>query len=166
MQIPLNVLLLTGNSVRSILAERLLDTLAPDRFRAYSAGSHPGGTVNPHVVDFLREKDIFLADAHSKSWDAFAGSDAPRMDLVVTVCDQAAAEPCPIWPDHPARVHWSAPDPAAQHDPDAARQVIHTVYDRMHARILALIRLPVETLDHDAFAHAVRRIGATSPQGS
>jgi arsenate reductase len=116
-----NVLFLcTHNSARSIIAEALLNQLGAGRFKAYSAGSHPGGTVNPLVLEFLRSNGIDTAGARSKSWDEFAASGAPRMDLIVTVCDQAAGETCPLWPGMPATAHWSAADPAAYERPEGS----------------------------------------------
>src|SRR5438067_1303952 len=134
---PYNVLFLcTGNSARSIIAESLLNEMAQGRFNAYSAGSHPGGAVNPLVVEYLHSKGISTEDARSKSWDEFAAPDAPRMDLIVTVCDQVAGEVCPVWPGHPSRAHWSAPDPAAyMNDPQKAREIIRDVFDLMQQRI-------------------------------
>jgi len=144
-----NVLFLcTGNSARSIIAERLLDALGHGRFKGYSAGSHPGGTVNPLVLEYLREAQVSTKGARSKSWDEFANDDAPRMDLVITVCDQAAGETCPVWPGMPAQAHWSAPDPAAfMHDPEEARRVIRDVAQLMRQRISLLVNLPMSTLD-------------------
>jgi arsenate reductase len=144
-----NVLFLcTGNSARSIIAESLLNSLGKDRFRGYSAGSHPGGQVNPLVLDCLRAMKVGTEEARSKSWDEFARPDAPRMDLVVTVCDQAAGEACPVWPGMPAKAHWSAPDPAAfMDDPVKAREVIREVFQITRRRILLLLSLPIERLD-------------------
>lgn len=146
---PYNVLFLcTGNSARSIIAETLLNAMGAGRFRAYSAGSHPSGTVNPIVADFLRSLGFDLAHARSKSWEAFAAPDAPVMDLVVTVCDHAAGETCPVWPGRPAVAHWSAPDPAAYMDqPDIARAVTRDVHRLMQRRIALLLALPTEKLD-------------------
>ena len=125
-QRPYNVLFLcTGNSARSIIAEATLNAMAHGRFQGFSAGSHPGGRVNPLVLDFLREKNLPASDARSKSWDEFAVAGAPRMDLIITVCDSAAGEACPIWPGHPVTAHWGVEDPAAHmDDPAKARKVI------------------------------------------
>ncbi len=118
-----NVLFLcTGNSARSILAEAYLNSAGKGRFKAYSAGSKPGGTVNPFALALLKEKGIDAAGARSKSWDEFAGPGAPRMDYIFTVCDNAAAEPCPIWPGHPATAHWGVDDPAAAEGPDERKR--------------------------------------------
>ena len=144
-----NVLFLcTGNSARSIIAESLLNAMGGERFRGYSAGSHPGGKVNPLVLDCLHAMKIDTQAARSKSWDDFARPDAPRMDLVITVCDQAAGEACPVWPGMPAKAHWSAPDPAAFMDnPARAREVIREVVQLMQRRISLLLALPIERLD-------------------
>ncbi len=162
---PFNVLFLcTGNSARSIIAESLLNAQGAPRFKAYSAGSRPGGHVNPLVVELLASRGIATESARSKSWDEFAAPDAPIMDLVITVCDQAAGEPCPIWPGHPARAHWIAPDPAAHRDdPDAARRVVLEVYHLMQARIRLLMSLPLDTLDRQGIEREVRGIGAGAP---
>jgi len=155
-----NVLFLcTGNSARSIIAESLLNTLGKDRFRGYSAGSHPGGAVNPLVLDYLRAMKAGIDDARSKSWDEFAQPDAPRMDLVITVCDQAAGEACPVWPGMPARAHWSAPDPAAfMDDPAKAREVVREVFQIMQRRISLLLSLPIERLDRMSLQAEARAI--------
>jgi arsenate reductase len=144
-----NVLFLcTGNSARSIIAESLLNAMGGERFRGWSAGSHPGGKVNPLVLDYLNAMKIGTEGARSKSWDDFARPDAPRMDLVITVCDQAAGEACPVWPGMPAKAHWSAPDPAAFMDnPAKAREVIREVVQLMQRRISLLLALPIERLD-------------------
>src|ERR1043165_3840197 len=111
---PLNVLFLcTGNSARSILAEAYLNSVGAGKFRAFSAGSKPGGTVNPFALELLAKSRIDTTGLRSKSWEEFAGEAAPRMDFVFTVCDSAAAEPCPFWPGQPMTAHWGVEDPAA-----------------------------------------------------
>ena len=162
-----NVLFLcTGNSARSIIAESLLNALGEGRFKGYSAGSHPGGVVNPLVLAHLREAQVRTEGARSKSWDEFARAEAPRMDLVVTVCDQAAGEVCPVWPGMPAQAHWSAPDPAAyMDDPVKARAVIREVMQLMQRRISLLVNLPMATLDRMSLQAEARAI-AGAHQGT
>jgi protein-tyrosine-phosphatase len=157
-----NVLFLcTGNSARSIMAEAMLRQMGAGRFEAYSAGSHPGGAVNPLVLEFLEAKGLSTVGARSKSWDEFATADAPSMDLIITVCDQAAGEACPVWPGMPARAHWSAPDPAIHmDDPVHAKRVIREVFQIMHRRISLLANLPVQKLDRISLQSAVREIAA------
>ena len=163
-----NVLFLcTGNSARSIVAESLLNTLGKGRFKAFSAGSHPGGTVNPLVLAHLREAQMSTEGARSKSWDEFARPDAPRMDLVITVCDQAAGEVCPVWPGMPAKAHWSAPDPAAyMDDPEKARAVIRDVTQLMQRRVSLLVNLPMATLDRLSLQAETRAIAGTHDRAS
>jgi len=155
-----NVLFLcSGNSARSIIAESILNAVGNGRFKGHSAGSRPGGAVNPLVLEFLRSSGLPTEGARSKSWDEFATPAAPHMDLVVTVCDQAAGETCPIWPGHPARAHWSAPDPAAyMADPEQARRVIRDVFQLMHRRILLLTSLPMATLERPALEAEAKAI--------
>lgn len=133
--------LCTGNSARSILAEAYLNHAGKGRFRAYSAGSHPNGKVNPLALELLREKGISTAGLDSKSWDAFAVPDAPRMDYVFTVCDNAAGEVCPIWPGHPSKAHWGVPDPAAvQGSDEDKRKAFLDAFTRLSSRIDAFLK--------------------------
>ena len=158
---PLNVLFLcTGNSARSIIAESTLNAMAHGRLRAFSAGSHPGGTVNPLVLEFLKWEGIATEGARSKSWDEFARPGAPEMDLVITVGDNAKGEVCPIWPGHPLTAHWGVEDPAPyMSDPPKARRMIETAYRVLGKRIAALLELPLDRLGRDALRAKVREIG-------
>jgi arsenate reductase len=160
-----NVLFLcTGNSARSIIAEALLNELGKGRFRAFSAGSHPSGRVNPVVAAYLESVGLSTAGARSKSWDEFAALGAPLMDIVITVCDQAAGEVCPVWPGMPAKAHWSAPDPAAFMDqPEKARAVAKDVYNLMRQRISLLVSLPVDKLDRLSLQGKARAIAQQAP---
>jgi len=137
----LSVLFLcTGNSARSILSEAILNRLGEGRIVAYSAGSHPTGRVHPYARALLDESGYPTADLRSKSWDEFAGADSPTLDVVVTVCDNAANEVCPVWPGGPRRVHWSIPDPAAVQGSDAERRrAFGDAYDLLDARIAELL---------------------------
>jgi arsenate reductase len=146
---PFHVLFLcSGNSARSILAEAALNAMAKGRFKAFSAGSQPGGQVNPLVLDFLARKGISTEGARSKSWEEFSRPGAPPMDLVITVCDSAAGEACPIWPGHPVTAHWGVEDPALyMDDPQKANRVIDEAYRILASRMAALLELPVDTLD-------------------
>ena len=155
-----NVLFLcTGNSARSIIAESLLNHMANGAFRGFSAGSHPSGTINLVVLRYLREKGVSTEDARSKGWEEFAAPGAPVMDFVITVCDSAAGEVCPIWPGHPVTAHWGLPDPAAHmHDPAIARTVVEQVFQTLRARISLLMSLPVEKLERLALQSRVRDI--------
>ncbi|MCC7016915.1 MAG: arsenate reductase ArsC [Rhodospirillales bacterium] len=145
---PLNVLFLcTGNSARSLIAESLLGSLGGGRFRAFSAGSRPAGAPNPLALEVLRRHGLATAGLRSKSWDEFAREGAPAMDLIFTVCDNAAAEPCPVWPGHPATAHWGFPDPAAAQGAEAERRAaMIRVFAGLRARIGAFLALPVESL--------------------
>jgi len=135
-----NILFLcTGNSARSILAEALMTSLGAPAMRGFSAGSMPAGAVHPDALRLLAEKGHDTAALRSKSWDEFAGPDTPVMDAIITVCDNAAGETCPIWPGRPAAGHWGLPDPAAVADAKARRQVFGQVYATLRARISALI---------------------------
>lgn len=156
-----NILFLcTGNSARSILAEACLNSVAQSPCRAYSAGSHPSGRVNPFALELLERHGIATAGLRSKSWDEFAVPGAPAMDLVITVCDQAAGEVCPVWPGRPLTAHWGVADPAAvTGDDDARRAAFVHAYAVLHKRIALLAALPLATLDRLAAETALRRIG-------
>ncbi|HVF64811.1 MAG TPA: arsenate reductase ArsC [Casimicrobiaceae bacterium] len=160
----INVLFLcTGNSARSIIAESVLNQLGEGRFQAFSAGSHPTGQVNPRVLEFLESRGFTTTGARSKSWDEFAAPGGPKMNLVITVCDGAAEEACPMWPGHPAVAHWSAPDPALHMpDPERAMQVIGDVFGAMHRRISSLVELPIEKLGTSSLQAAARKIAGTT----
>lgn len=161
-----NVLFLcTGNSARSIMAEALLNTLGKGRFRAYSAGSHPGDTVNPFAIDKVQTLGYPLEILRSKSWDEFAAPDAPQMDFIITVCDNAAGEVCPVWPGQPISAHWGFEDPAAaQGSDDAKRQVFDKVFRQISARINIFANLPLATLDKAAIQRELKDIGTQFPQ--
>ena len=157
----MNVLFLcTGNSARSILAEAYLNHAARGRFIAYSAGSHPGGAVNPFAIELLRKRGIGTASARSKSWDEFARPDAPQIDFVITVCDSAAAEVCPIWPGRPVTAHWGVPDPAAVKGTDEEKRLaFQKAFSALSQRIDRLLALPVEKLDAPALKRRLDEIG-------
>ena len=156
-----NVLFLcTGNSARSILAEAALNQLGAGRFRAWSAGSRPTGAPNPFALTLLARKGIDTGFARSKSWDEFAGPDAPKMDFVFTVCDSAAAEECPYWPGQPVSAHWGLPDPAAVSGTDAEKaQAFAETWAAMTRRIEAFVALPMATLDALALKRKLSDIG-------
>ncbi|CUW39309.1 Protein ArsC [Magnetospirillum sp. XM-1] len=142
----INVLVLcTGNSARSVLGEALINHLGGGKWRAFSAGSNPTGKVNPLSLEVLAEKGLPTQGYRSKSWDEFARADAPKMDLVVTVCDNAAGEVCPVWPGHPAKVHMGFPDPAAAEGSHEARLAeFRKVYSMIEAKVKRLIELGPE----------------------
>lgn len=137
--------LCTGNSARSILAEAILTRLGEGRFRAHSAGSHPKGAVHPEALELLREFGYDTAGLRSKGWDEFAAPDAPPLDFVFTVCDDAAGEACPVWPGQPATAHWGMPDPAAA-PPGALRDAFRQAYFALDRRIQLFVSLPLQSL--------------------
>jgi protein-tyrosine-phosphatase len=163
---PYNVLFLcTGNSARSILAEAYLNSAGKGRFKAFSAGSKPGGRVNPFALELLEKSRIDTAGLRSKSWDEFAQPGAPKLDFVFTVCDNAAAEPCPYWPGQPMTAHWGVPDPAAvEGSDDDKRRAFRGVLSVLSTRINLLINLPVEKLDRLAIKKKLDEIGTTPAQ--
>ena len=156
-----NVLFLcTGNSARSILAEGLLNFEGKGRFRAYSAGSFPKGTVNPFALKTLQRAGISSEGYRSKSWDEFAVPGAPQMDFVFTVCDDAAGEVCPVWPGHPVTAHWGVPDPAAVGGSDTNRaHAFRETLRLLSNRIRVFTALPFEKLDRLALKKHVDDIG-------
>ncbi len=162
-----NVLFLcTGNSARSILAEAILNQIGKGRFRAYSAGSHPSGKVNPYVLEMLAAQNLPVAELRSKSWDEFAAPGAPALDFVFTVCDNAAGEVCPVWPGQPVSAHWGIEDPAAVQGDDAARRhAVHTALQLLNRRISVFINLPFAKLDKMALKQEVDSIGRLREQG-
>ncbi len=157
-----NVLFLcTGNSARSVLAEALLNHMSDGRFRGFSAGSAPKGEVHPTTLAVLADAGITIDGLRSKSWDEFAGPDAPVMDFVFTVCDNAAGETCPIWPGQPMTAHWGIEDPAAVVGPDfKRRQAFEDALRFMRNRIAAFINLPISSIDRMALGSKLRDIGA------
>ena len=157
---PLNVLFLcTHNSARSILAECLLNHLGAGRFRAFSAGSQPSGRVNPFALQALTEAGVDTTGVRSKSWDSFAEPGAPQMDLIITVCDSAAGELCPVWPGHPATAHWGYADPSAATGPDAARlMAFRDTMALIRRRLEILVALPAERLYALRLEHTARSL--------
>ena len=156
-----NVLFLcTGNSARSILAEAILNKDGEDRFQAYSAGSHPKGTVHPLALAVLEEAGYPIVGLHSKSWDEFATADAPQMDFVFTVCDSAAREVCPVWPGQPMTAHWGVPDPAlVEGTPEQIERAFREAFVILERRISLFLCLPLSSLDRLAIQTQIDRIG-------
>lgn len=160
----LNVLFLcTGNTSRSIIAEALLNALAGERFRGYSAGSFPKGVVNPYALDLLQRNRLPTDGLRSKSWDEFSGSEAPKLDFVFTVCDQAAGEVCPVWPGQPMTAHWGIEDPAAvEGTEEQKRRAFFTAYNQLHHRLSIFVSLPIGKLDRLSLQKRLDEIGKTS----
>ena len=156
-----NILFLcTGNSARSILAEAILGRVGAGRFTAYSAGSQPKGEPNPWALELLSELGYDLSAFRSKSWHEFARPDAPRMDHIITVCDNAAGEACPLWPGRPASAHWGIPDPAAASGDDKDMQrAFLTAYAHMSDRIGRFVSLPIEGMSEQVALAAMTQIG-------
>lgn len=158
-----NILFLcTGNSARSIMAEALVTTMSAGRFTGFSAGSTPGGQVNPFAIEKVKETGYPLGNLRSKSWDEFGKPDAPHMDFVITVCDNAAGEVCPIWPGHPATAHWSFEDPAAvEGSDDAKRAAFSKIFKQIMGRLSTFLAIPVHTLEKHAIQSEMKKIGET-----
>jgi arsenate reductase len=159
--VPLNVLFLcTGNSARSIMAECILNRLGAGKFRGFSAGSHPAGKVNPVTLNLLRKTNYDVSGLHSKSWDEFARADAPKLDFVFTVCDDAANELCPIWPGQPMTAHWGVPDPAeATGSPAELGWAFKDAYRMLNQRIEIFVALPIRSLDQLSLTKRLKDIG-------
>jgi len=159
----INVLFLcTGNSARSVMAEALVTILGRGRFKGFSAGSKPGGTVNPFAIEQIKlfAPDYPTQTMRSKSWDEFAAVDAPQMDLIITVCDNAAGEACPFWPGRPATAHWGFEDPAAVEGSDQAKRAAFAqIFQQILKKISAFAALDIEAMDYPAIQHSIKQIG-------
>lgn len=160
-----NVLFLcTGNSARSIMAEALLNAMGHGRFHAFSAGSHPTGKVNPFAVDCLGRHNIPVGNPRSKSWDEFAQPGAPMLDFVITVCDNAAGEVCPVWPGQPITAHWGVFDPAADIGPEGQKPIAFSrAFAILQRRISLFTSLNPAGLERLALEQQVRDIGNVTP---
>ena len=161
-----NVLFLcTGNSARSIIAEAILTRVGRGKFKAFSAGSQPKGEVHPFTIQLLKGLNYDTSFARSKNWDEFAVAGAPEMDFVFTVCDNAAAESCPVWPGQPMTAHWGIPDPAAAEGNDAERHFAFAeAYRMLNNRIGIFISLPMTSLDKLALQKRLDEIGREMPK--
>lgn len=160
-----NILFLcTGNSARSIIGETLVNKLGKGRFRGYSAGSQPKGAVHPMAIEVLDGMGFETEGLRSKSWDEFSGPDAPEMDFVFTVCGNAAAETCPVWPGHPTTAHWGLPDPAAV-EGEKQREAFLDTLRQLRRRIELFMELPLESLDRMSAASHVQAIGDIPTEG-
>jgi arsenate reductase (thioredoxin) len=158
--------LCTGNSARSILGEALLNHLGKGRFRAWSAGSHPAGKVNPFAIELLQKNGLAVGDLRSKSWDEFSQPGAPEFDFVFTVCDNAANEVCPVWPGQPMTAHWGIEDPAAAEgsDEDKRKAFVHA-YNQLSRRISLFTSLPLKSLDAMSIKDKLAEIGKLRERG-
>jgi arsenate reductase (thioredoxin) len=156
-----NVLFLcTGNSARSIMAEAILNKSGAGKFRAFSAGSHPKGQINPLALQLLQSLGYDTSGFHSKSWSEFADPGAPLLDFVFTVCDNAAGEACPVWPGQPMTAHWGVPDPAeAQGSPAQVALAFKDAYRMLNQRIGIFAALPLRSLDRLSLQNKLREIG-------
>jgi protein-tyrosine-phosphatase len=158
---PCNVLFLcTHNSARSIIAECIMNRLGQGRFRGYSAGSQPGGQVNPYAFELLERLNYDTSTLRSKSWNEFAAPDAPKLDFVFTVCDNAASETCPYWPGQPMTAHWGLPDPSQVTGTEAERRLAFADTHRMlHQRISIFTNLPLSSIDRFSLQTQLDQIG-------
>jgi len=163
-----NILFLcTGNSARSQIAEALATSLGGSRLRAFSAGSHPKGAVLPEALEVMRDAGLEVDGLRSKSWDEFAGPDAPQMDLIITVCDRAAQEQCPVWPGQPVTAHWNIPDPAlATGTAEQVHKAFVNVVHMLRQRISLLLALRLEALDRLATENKLRQLGEDLAQNN
>jgi protein-tyrosine-phosphatase len=162
-----NVLFLcTGNSARSIMAEAILNREGKGKFRAYSAGSQAKGRVHPYTIDLLRKLNFDIGGFRSKNWSEFARPDAPKLDFVFTVCDNAAAEACPVWPGQPMTAHWGIPDPAAATGNEAEiRLAFADAFRMLNNRISIFVSLPIRSLDKLALQKQLESIGKSKHAG-
>jgi arsenate reductase (thioredoxin) len=160
---PYDVLFLcTGNSARSILAESIMNRLGKGQFRGFSAGSHPNGLVNPLAVDLLKQLDFPTDGLRSKSWDEFAGPSGPHFDFVITVCDNAAGEACPVWPGTPITAHWGIPDPATVEGTEIEKKAAFVqAFKAMDRRIKLFLSLPIASIDQMRIKNHMDAIGKT-----
>jgi protein-tyrosine-phosphatase len=160
---PFNVLFLcTGNSARSIMAEAILNRAGQGRFLAFSAGSQPKGQVHPYAIDLLKKLNYDVSKMRSKSWLEFSASDAPKLDFVFTVCDNAAAEACPLWPGQPMTAHWGIPDPAAATGNEAeVRLAFADAFRMLNNRIIIFVNLPMQSVDQLSLQKRLDEIGRT-----
>jgi protein-tyrosine-phosphatase len=163
-----NVLFLcTGNSARSILAEAILKREGAGRFGAFSAGSHPKGEVHPYALELLKKLNYDISFARSKDWSEFAAPGAPALDFVFTVCDNAAAEVCPVWPGQPMTAHWGVPDPAAAEGSEAERRLAFAdSYRMLSNRISIFVNLPMKSLDRLSLQRRLDEIGRKLPESA
>ena len=152
--------LCTGNSARSIIAESLLNYNGNGQFIGYSAGSNPRGEVHPHALKLLLSQGHDIENLRSKSWDEFEAADAPSMDFVFTVCDNAANEPCPVWPGRPVTAHWGLADPAGIRETETGqREVFEKTYELLKERVAAFLPLPFDSLDSMELRAKLEKIG-------
>lgn len=155
-----NVLFLcTGNSARSIIAEAVLNQLGQGRFKAFSAGSMPTGKVNPHVLELLQRNNMPIEGIRSKSWDEFARPDAPKLDFVFTVCDQAAGEVCPVWPGQPMTAHWGLEDPAQFEGQEEQQRAVKNAFMQLNRRIGIFTSLPLDKIERHSLQQELDVIG-------
>lgn len=163
-----NVLFLcTGNSARSVIAEAILNKVGQGRFHAYSAGSQPKGSVNPHTIELLRGLGYDTSVYRSKSWSEFTKPGAPKFDFVFTVCDNAAAEACPVWPGQPMTAHWGIPDPAAAQGSEIQkRAAFRQAYAALENRIRLFLSLPLASLDKMTLQNRLNAIGLQTPSSA
>lgn len=153
--------LCTGNSARSILAEAILNKVGAGRFQAYSAGSQPRGAVNPYAIELLKRLDYDISQFRSKPWDEFASADSPKLDFVITVCDNAAGEVCPIWPGQPMTAHWGMPDPAAvEGSPAEIAVAFADTYRMLNNRLSTFANLKISGLDRISLQKKVADIAS------
>ena len=163
-----NVLFLcSGNSARSIMAEAILNREGMGKFKAYSAGSQPRGEVHPFTADLLERLNYDVSQFHSKNWQEFAQPNAPKMDFVFTVCDQVAAEVCPVWPGQPLTAHWGLPDPVQAVGNEIERRLeFSEAYRMLRNRISIFVSLPMKSLDHLALQNSLDEIGKNTDSGA